>query len=109
MKILSLLLVLQVMLLSSAPALALLPEIICCAESCEEEKSNPEQEEQHSEAGEQCNPFACIGCCLLIQTIPQLTAEKVPPVPPVMQLCVLLVENPTIQPQYGIWHPPKLS
>ncbi|AHM61577.1 hypothetical protein D770_16615 [Flammeovirgaceae bacterium 311] len=107
MRLLSLLLLLQVMLLSSAPALAHLPLLSCCAENCEEQKNNSADEEEHDgEAAEQCNPFACAGCCLLIQAAPQLTPGANPVAPHHQQLCIL-IENPSVQPQYGIWHPPR--
>ncbi|WP_224999930.1 hypothetical protein [Cesiribacter sp. SM1] len=107
MRLLSLLLLLQVMLLSSAPALASLPALSCCTENCEEQQdAHSDKEEHDGEEGEQCNPFACAGCCLLIEAAQQLTPEANPVTPHHQQLCVL-IQNPSVAPQYGIWHPPQ--
>lgn len=108
MKLVSFLLLLQVMLLSAAPALALLADTACCAAACEQPENEISEQEHHGDAGEQCNPFGCAGCCVLILEVPHIIFKTSPAAQGEWQPAALVVNAP-LQPQWGVWHPPKLS
>ena len=108
MNFVSFLMLLQVVVFTAVPALARMSETACCVTICEEAEAEEAGEEHHGDAAEQCNPFACAGCCVLVLAVPPFSFEKSPELQNVSQQSFITI-SATLQPQHTIWHPPKIS
>lgn len=110
MKLVSIFLVLQVLLLATVPVWGQGLDAACCTTPCEQEENlplSPEKHKEESTSQEHCNPFGCVSCCFLI-TAPAEEINGLTDTPAAAKLFSSFT-HAAPQLQYSIWHPPRTA